>query len=34
MGADAVTAMKASVKSAIDLLITPTSVTMQIGSGE
>ena len=34
MGADAVTAMKASIKSAIDLLITPTSVTMQIGGGE
>ena len=34
MGADAVTAMKAGIKSAIDLLITPTSVTMQIGGGE
>lgn len=34
MGADAVTAMKAGIQSAIDLLITPTSVTMQIGGGE
>jgi hypothetical protein len=34
MGADQVTALEASIQSAIDLLITPTSITMQIGGGE
>ena len=34
MGAEQVTAMEASIQSAIDLLITPTSITMQIGGGE
>ena len=34
MGAEQVTAMEVSIQSAIDTLITPTSITMQIGGGE
>ena len=34
MGEDEVTAKKDSVQASIDLLITPTSITMQIGGGE
>jgi len=34
MGAEQVTAMEVSIQSAIDALITPTSITMQIGGGE